>query len=98
MAQEVTLGEEVRFVELYLGMMQARYQRGFSTHFAVEDEAREGLVPAFILQPLVENALQHGAASRPAGGRVEVAARRVNGRLRLEVRDKRAPVRARADR
>lgn len=44
-------------------------------------------VPNLLLQPLVENAIQHGIASRPEGGTVEIRSRRDNGRLIIAVRD-----------
>jgi sensor histidine kinase YesM len=39
------------------------------------------------LQPLVENAIKHGLSPRPEGGNVEVYARRLDGKLYLEITD-----------
>jgi two-component system sensor histidine kinase LytS len=46
-----------------------------------------GLVPALILQPLVENAVKHGVLPREKGGVVQINAVRSNGTLRLAVID-----------
>jgi sensor histidine kinase YesM len=53
----------------------------------VSGSATDALVPAFILQPLVENALEHGIARRPGPGRIRIAAFRNNGSLELTVGD-----------
>jgi sensor histidine kinase YesM len=53
----------------------------------VSGSATDALVPAFILQPLVENALEHGIARRPGPGRITIAASRNNGSLELTVGD-----------
>jgi LytS/YehU family sensor histidine kinase len=47
----------------------------------------ECLVPAFVLQPLVENAIRHAVAPRARGGRLEIEARRTDDVLRLVVAD-----------
>ena len=53
----------------------------------VEPETLDALVPDMILQPLVENSIRHGLAPLEQGGRIEVCARRRDGRLVLQVRD-----------
>jgi two-component system LytT family sensor kinase len=53
----------------------------------VAPETLSAAVPNMILQPLVENAVEHGLAPLKKGGRIEINARRNNGTLHLEVRD-----------
>jgi signal transduction histidine kinase len=86
-AQEVTLEEELRFLGLYLELMRARFADRLAVEFEVEPAARAAYVPYMLLQPLVENALRHGADPDTARVDVEVRARRDGGALVLEVRD-----------
>lgn len=44
-------------------------------------------VPQMVFQPLVENAIKHGVADRATGGRIQVSARALDGRLLLAVQD-----------
>jgi LytS/YehU family sensor histidine kinase len=53
----------------------------------VAPDAGDALVPSFLLQPLVENAIRHGIERRPGAGRLEVVARRRLDVLEIEVRD-----------
>jgi two-component system LytT family sensor kinase len=84
---EVTLGEEIGFVESYLGIEQARFGERLTYRLDVPDQVREARVPMLILQPLVENALRHGIASRAGPGHVAIAADRDGDTLRLQVVD-----------
>jgi signal transduction histidine kinase len=84
---EVPLHQELDFVRPYLEIQQARFGDRLAVRLDVAPEARLARVPNLILQPLVENAIRHGIAPRPRGGRVEVRARRRDGMLRLEVCD-----------
>jgi signal transduction histidine kinase len=86
-AHEVPLARELEFLHHYLGIQQIRFQHRLSVVFNVAADARQALVPSLILQPLVENAIRHGIEPRASGGRVDIGAARVNGRLRLTVRD-----------
>lgn len=84
---EVPVEEEVQALEQYLEIMRARFEGLLQVDVRVDDEAREAAVPLFVLQPLVENALTHGAGERATPGRVEVRVERRGGRLRLTVAD-----------
>ncbi|HEU4404997.1 MAG TPA: histidine kinase [Polyangiaceae bacterium] len=84
---EVSLAEELAFVRTYLEVEEVRFRDRLRVRFDVEPGVEAAKVPAFLLQPLVENALRHGLAPRPEGGSVEVRAFRREGRLCVEVLD-----------
>ena len=86
-ASRVPLQEELEFLEKYLEIEQTRFQDRLTVRYEIDPEALDAEVPRLILQPLVENAIQHGVAPRSGPGVVQVASRRQNGRLWLEVRD-----------
>jgi two-component system LytT family sensor kinase len=85
--QEVPLRDELELLGLYVGIMQVRFGDRLVFATTMEPAILEALVPHFILQPLVENALQHGIARRAGAGRVEVRAARVGTSLHLSVTD-----------
>jgi|SRR5262245_22111065 len=86
-AQEVTLRQELDFVGPYLEIQQSRLGSRLVVRLDIDPEAMDACVPNLILQPLIENAIQHGVAPRSGGGRIEITARRADGRLVLHVRD-----------
>jgi two-component system LytT family sensor kinase len=86
-SHEVTLSDELRFLERYLAIEQVRFSDRLEVHFDVDDTLLDAAVPEFLLQPLVENALRHGIAQRPDAGLVEIAARRTGDSLVLSVAD-----------
>ncbi len=85
--QEVSLKQEMEFLERYLEIEQIRFQDRLTVKIDIEAEALDARVPNLLLQPLVENAIRHGIAPRASAGRVEITARRDDGRLQVEVRD-----------
>jgi two-component system LytT family sensor kinase len=85
-APEVTLDEELATLEHYVAIQRVRFQDRLRVHIDC-DGAGRALVPNFVLQPLVENAIEHGIARSAGPGRIDIAARRLDGRLELSVRD-----------
>jgi signal transduction histidine kinase len=85
--QQVTLADEIDFLRKYLAIEQVRFSDRLEVRWSVAPEMRDALVPEFILQPLVENAVRHGIAKRSSAGLVEIAAAAANGSLALSVKD-----------
>jgi sensor histidine kinase YesM len=91
--REVPLRAEMELLGRYLDIMRVRFGARLEVRECVPPELAEARVPPFVLQPLVENALEHGIERRAGAGRVEVSARAEGGRLRLVVADDGAGVR-----
>jgi two-component system LytT family sensor kinase len=83
--QEVTLETELDFVRRYLEIERIRFEERLRVTIDVEPGCERSLVPALLLQPLVENAIHHGVARRSEGGEISIDARRDGGTLRLRV-------------
>jgi len=85
--ERVPLRRELELLESYIEIMRARFRGRLTFELHVEPATLDALVPRFILQPLVENAIKHGVEPREEGGRVTVTARRDGDSVDLEVRD-----------
>jgi sensor histidine kinase YesM len=85
--EKVPLSQELGVVENYLAIEQVRFADRLRIEIKVEPAALDSLVPCFLLQPIVENAIRHGIAHCESDGLVEATARRDGNLLRLEVRD-----------
>ena len=83
----VTLGEELTFLDDYLAIESARFEGRMHVSVRADDDLLPVMVPSFLLQPLVENAIRHGVGPRLSGGRVEVTATGAPSALSLRVRD-----------
>lgn len=81
------LADEIRFVERYLELERLRFGDRLRVTFAVEQAARDRVVPSFALLALVENAVRHGAAPTVAPTDVTISARESAGVLTLQVAD-----------
>jgi signal transduction histidine kinase len=86
-AQEVTLLDELNFLESYLEIERARLAERLNVEVDVPPNVLDALVPHMILQPLVENAIRHGVAPRAAPGHVVIRARGRREMLDIEVLD-----------
>lgn len=83
----VPLSEEIDFVRAYLGIEKLRFGDRLRIVEKVEPNCLDVEVPGLFLQPVVENAVRHGIAPRPAGGTLTLEAGLENDRLRVRVAD-----------
>lgn len=85
--QEVSLKQELEFLQGYLEIEQTRFKDRLTIHTDIDPQTLDARVPNLILQPLVENAIRHGIEPYKEPGTVEIMARREDGTLRVSIRD-----------
>jgi ligand-binding sensor domain-containing protein len=83
----VTLQEEAAILDKYLSIERVRFRDRLEATVAIPPELASAKVPCFLLQPLVENAIQHGVGGRAGAGRIAVTAAADGDDLLLRVRD-----------
>lgn len=83
--QLIPVHKEVEFIEIYLSMQQQRYSGRVRQSLYVEPELHDALVPALILQPIVENAYVHGLSKCTGNGELSIDIRREGKRIRMSV-------------
>ncbi len=85
-----TLGDEITWLKHYADILETRHRGSISFRWDIDERARDVRIPRLLLQPLVENAVKHGALRRPEGGEVRVRATLgtpAEGRLTCVVED-----------
>jgi hypothetical protein len=85
--EKVPLAQELELIDNYLAIEQVRFADRLRVEIRVDPGALDGLVPCFLLQPIVENAIRHGIAPSINEGVVVASARREGSTLHLRVRD-----------
>ncbi|HEU4537873.1 MAG TPA: histidine kinase, partial [Polyangiaceae bacterium] len=82
-----TVREEVAWLRGFARILEARHVGRLAFEWHVDRSAEDWVLPTLLLQPLLENAVQHGALRRPGGGRVSLRIEGVGARLRCVVED-----------
>jgi two-component system, LytTR family, sensor kinase len=85
--QLVTIAEELELMELYLAIQRIRLEERLQVRTLVEPQSLSALVPTFLLQPLIENAITHGIARNSRPGLLEIDIRRVGSHIRVKITD-----------
>lgn len=85
--QEVTAKEEIAFLEDYLAIERLRFEDRLTVDVKVDEHILGALVPSFVLQPLVENAVQHGGSAVRRKSHIQVSIVESSGRLFITVED-----------
>jgi two-component system, LytTR family, sensor kinase len=86
-AREVRLSDELHFVQVYLDIERERFGERLATTIEASEEALDALVPAMVLQPLVENCIRHGLGAQPSDAAITIRAARIGDRFVLSVLD-----------
>jgi len=84
---EITLRDELGLVDNYIEIMRVRFGDRLTVRKQIDPATLDVLVPQFILQPLVENAFDHGISRTPGAGMIEIDAAEREGQLELSVSD-----------
>lgn len=85
--QEVTLRQEIEASREYVALMQARFGDKVQVDWDVEEACEEQPVPLLILQPLIENSIQHGLPSAHGALNIRIAIEKQKDRCRIRVTD-----------
>jgi signal transduction histidine kinase len=84
---ESTLGQELALVRSYLTILQMRMGERLAFDIEAEPGLLDARLPPMVLPTLVENAIKHGLAPLPEGGRISISAQQRRDELAVEVRD-----------
>lgn len=82
-----TVAREAELLEDYLYIQRIRFSDRLTASVEIDEETRELLLPAMLLQPLVENSIRHGIEPREGKGTVHVSVRRLGDSLRISIAD-----------
>jgi sensor histidine kinase YesM len=85
--QEITLQQELEFVDRYLAIEKVRFEDRLTVKEEIRNDLREAMVPNMVLQPLVENAIRHGVSRKRGQATIAISAERENGSLVIHVVD-----------
>jgi two-component system sensor histidine kinase AlgZ len=88
---QIPLGQELELLEKFLAIEKVRFATRLTMEMAVEETAKKCLVPALLLQPLVENAVTHGIAKLTEGGTVRLSAANSGSLLSITVENSMDP-------
>lgn len=84
-SKEILLKEEINLVKDYLDLEKIRYEERLNFEFDISEEVTNCLIPPFIIQSQVENAIKHGISKLPGKGMVKIEASAEQGFLIIKV-------------
>ena len=84
---DVSIAEEVETLQLYLDIEKVRYSDRLTTEFDIDKAILDAQIPALILQPLFENAMQYAVAGQVKGGVIRLRGRLKDDIIHLSVAD-----------
>ncbi|RTE87794.1 sensor histidine kinase [Lysobacter sp. N42] len=85
--KRITLDKEIDALMLYLDIEKARFTDRLNVQLDITEEARKGLVPSLLLQPLIENSIKYAVAKLEDGGNIDISAYVEAGMLNIKIED-----------
>ena len=85
--EDASVGEEVEAVENYIYILNVRFDGDIHYHADIDKDVKQIRMPSMILQPIVENAVNHGIRNIEREGKISLAIRREGKILRMTVKD-----------
>jgi two-component system LytT family sensor kinase len=79
--KEIFLKDEISLVKDYLNLEHIRYEERLCYEFNIADDVTNSLIPPFIIQSQVENAIKHGISKLPGKGKIIVEAFKAPGEI-----------------
>jgi two-component system, LytTR family, sensor kinase len=86
--QMIALQEEMEFIEMYLALQDIRSSGRVRQEIDIDPHLHDALIPAMLLQPIVENAYVHGLSKVSDDGFIEIAAKPVRDMIEIAVRNR----------
>lgn len=83
----ITLGQELELVTNYLEIQKMRFGNALRTEIQVPEDLREIPILKFLIQPLVENSVQHGLKDKRLAGLIRISAKQEGEFLKIFVED-----------
>jgi two-component system, sensor histidine kinase YesM len=83
----VTVMQELQHIKNYIYIQQTRFGNKFEVFYNVDPEVENMLIIRFILQPIVENAIDHGLSKAAGKGTLEITVSKANGMLVIKIED-----------
>ncbi len=83
----ISLTEELKTIEDYLGLEKVRYEERLQIKWKIEPESRTLQVPPMMLQTLVENAIKHGVQKATKWGFIEIKTEIIESNLKISIRN-----------
>jgi len=83
--QQIPLKEELHQLSLYLDIEKIRFGHRLQTEIFISESARDSLIPALLLQPIVENAIKFGLYDTTGDVLIQIHANQENNQLNITV-------------
>jgi sensor histidine kinase YesM len=85
--QLIPLHKEIELLQLYIDIQQTRFKERLQLNMQIDNAVKNNLVPSFILQPIVENAVKYAVEPYSGTGMINIDINRLNGTLNIVVKD-----------